>query len=1027
LVDPATGLFANRLLGNTAPSGGRPDEVMSTTWWVDYTNFYEGVGALGGGNITLKAARDISNVDALVPTNARMPGRDSADSVLAPNASQLVELGGGSITAAAGRNLDAGVYYVERGHANLTVGNSVVTNDSRNVVNESKVNPAALGTSLLPTTFFLGKGDIKLAAGGDVLLGAVANIFLLPAGINNMYYNQTYFNTYDSTGKVDFTSLRGSIAVRNPDQGTAAGNLSNWFKNKLYWIDNSTVSLSRTYPWLRMADYYDRNAGSPPGYAMGLVQDATSLLPPEVSLVSFAGDISVLGNLNLMPSAQGNLEILAAGAMGGFGKSGLNGNIMQWQESRINLSDADPSRFPSIVSPADGTGQSIDKLFSLLVVSQKTNPLAVFNTLITELAKSNQTLASKLALHGENMTRTDADPLRIYALGGDISGLTLFSGKASKIQAANDITDIAFYLQNNSVSDISVVAAGRDIVAYQEGSALRSQLGTLDQIATKNNAPKQNAGDIQIAGPGIMQVFAGRNLDLGNSPANKDKDGIGMGLLSIGNERNPALPEQGASILAMAGVGYQWKLQGTDSQFDSAIDNLLNPKTTGSQSARYLPLLGKLMDKADTASDAVWSAFEELPISEKRKLAASLMRAANLGAASGAAESAADWKGFVSKFLDPATAGAQAQRNLPILATIMGMDSKAPASQIWAAFNDPKLTDSQRAANAVATVFYVLRDAGRDYTNPDSPLYRDKKYPNAYQAIATLFPGALWEGNISLTSRAIKTSQGGDLQLFTPGGGLLVGLDGSGSQAQDQGIFTARGGSISIFANNSVSVGTSRIFTLRGGNEIIWSSKGDIAAGASSKTVLAAPPTRVIIDPQSADVKPDLAGLATGGGIGVLASRKGVAAGDVDLIAPVGTVDAGDAGIRSSGNLNIAAQQIANAANIATGGTTSGVPPVTVPSISVPNAPTTKNTDKETQKVTSDTGTKGTETKAELPSLIEVKVIGYGGGKADDEEEDKEKQKDGDVDSAKGASPAQEAKQPQPAEQAAVTPGDGSA
>jgi hypothetical protein len=357
----------------------------------------------------------------------------------------------------------------------------------------------------------------------------------------------------------------------------------------------------------------------------------------------------------------------------------------------------------------------------------------------------------------------------------------------------------------------------------------------------------------------------------------------------------------------------------------------------------------------------------------------------------------------------------------------MGMDSKAPASQIWAAFNDPKLTDSQRAANAVATVFYVLRDAGRDYTNPDSPLYRDKKYPNAYQAIATLFPGALWEGNISLTSRAIKTSQGGDLQLFTPGGGLLVGLDGSGSQAQDQGIFTARGGSISIFANNSVSVGTSRIFTLRGGNEIIWSSKGDIAAGASSKTVLAAPPTRVIIDPQSADVKPDLAGLATGGGIGVLASRKGVAAGDVDLIAPVGTVDAGDAGIRSSGNLNIAAQQIANAANIATGGTTSGVPPVTVPSISVPNAPTTKNTDKETQKVTSDTGTKGTETKAELPSLIEVKVIGYGGGKADDEEEDKEKQKDGDVDSAKGASPAQEAKQPQPAEQAAVTPGDGSA
>ncbi len=64
-----------------------------------------------------------------------------------------------------------------------------------------------------------------------------------------------------------------------------------------------------------------------------------------------------------------------------------------------------------------------------------------------------------------------------------------------------------------------------------------------------------------------------------------------------------------------------------------------------------------------------------------------------------------------------------------------------------------------------------------------------------------------------------------------------------------------------------------------------------------------APPTRVLIDPQSADVKTDLAGLSTGGGIGVLATVAGVPPGDVDLIAPTGVVDAGDAGIRVSGKL----------------------------------------------------------------------------------------------------------------------------
>ncbi len=86
---------------------------------------------------------------------------------------------------------------------------------------------------------------------------------------------------------------------------------------------------------------------------------------------------------------------------------------------------------------------------------------------------------------------------------------------------------------------------------------------------------------------------------------------------------------------------------------------------------------------------------------------------------------------------------------------------------------------------------------------------------------------------------------------------------------------TESGGNIGIFTRGDVSLGIGRIFTLRGGNQIIWSSEGDIAAGSAAKTVTFAPPTRVILDPQSADVQTDLAGLATGGGIGVLATVAG--------------------------------------------------------------------------------------------------------------------------------------------------------
>jgi hypothetical protein len=56
------------------------------------------------------------------------------------------------------------------------------------------------------------------------------------------------------------------------------------------------------------------------------------------------------------------------------------------------------------------------------------------------------------------------------------------------------------------------------------------------------------------------------------------------------------------------------------------------------------------------------------------------------------------------------------------------------------------------------------------------------------------------------------------------------------------------------------------------------------------------------------------------GGIGVLAAVEEVEAGNVDLIAPQGVVDAGDAGIRVTGNLNIAATTVLNAGNIQTGG-----------------------------------------------------------------------------------------------------------
>jgi hypothetical protein len=108
-VDPSTGLFAD--------NGGVDrvtDTSTSTTWWVDFSNFFQGVGTLGGGNVALKASKDVINVDAVAPTNARMAGRDpSTGKNLAPDETRLLEWGGGDVTIQAGSDISGGVYYVE--------------------------------------------------------------------------------------------------------------------------------------------------------------------------------------------------------------------------------------------------------------------------------------------------------------------------------------------------------------------------------------------------------------------------------------------------------------------------------------------------------------------------------------------------------------------------------------------------------------------------------------------------------------------------------------------------------------------------------------------------------------------------------------------------------------------------------------------------------------------------------------------------------------------------------------------------
>lgn len=209
-------------------------------------------------------------------------------------------------------------------------------------------------------------------------------------------------------------------------------------------------------------------------------------------------------------------------------------------------------------------------------------------------------------------------------------------------------------------------------------------------------------------------------------------------------------------------------------------------------------------------------------------------------------------------------------------------------------------------------------------------------FERGYAAVDALFPGSRstdanpYGGDLKLAFSRIYTIADADISLLVPGGLVNVGLavppQGVGSREPSQlGIVAQRAGSVRIFASDDILVNASRIFTLRGGDIAIWSTLGDIDAGRGAKSAISAPPPTVLVDP-SGRVTLDFAGAVAGSGIRAIITSDEVTPGDVDLIAPSGIVDAGDAGIGSAGNLNVAAQQVVGLDNIQVGGTSTGVP-----------------------------------------------------------------------------------------------------
>jgi filamentous hemagglutinin family protein len=467
----------------------------------------------------------------------------------------------------------------------------------------------------------------------------------------------------------------------------------------------------------------------------------------------------------------------------------------------------------------------------------------------------------------------DANPA-IIAAGRDIEELTLTVPKAAQISAGRDLIDFAYSGQNIASTDVTVITAGRDITDTAAGGGL----------------------PIQVGGPGSLDIFAGRSVNLGTD----------AGITTVGNLENANLPTAAGADLTLA-VGYG--TQGADySDFLKAIIAPATATAYQTQLVNYVESQTGMTGLTFAQADAIFSNF---------------------------------------------TTALQT----PLIDDVF--------------FNELLL--SGRAANAGSGVGFA----------------------EGYAAINALYPGSRnataanpnpYSGNLSLIASQIYTESGGNISILVPGGSIDVGLAftpvGIAQKSPGQlGIVAVGTGNVDIYAEGDVNVNASRIFTLGGGNILIWSDEGSIDAGNGSKSSLAAPPPIITVSTSGA-ISVDYGGSLSGSGIRTIQTNDTVPAGNVDLDAPVGTVDAGDAGIGAAGNINIAAAHVIGALNINFGGTATGVPSdlsglgASLSGVSAVSASATTN---NTSSLTENTAQKETAPLAQTAlSWLEVFVTGLG-------------------------------------------------
>ncbi|THF60457.1 filamentous haemagglutinin family protein [Pseudothauera rhizosphaerae] len=887
---------------------------------------FTGLGTLGGGNLTVQVAGDAGLLDRRGTSRSAAEGRQRSQGLVVVVGStgrvlsdgELLLTGGGDLRIDVDGALNPGL----AARATATSGTSSDAADYR--VQNVDLN-GVLGNL---------RGGLQLQTGE---MGGVA---------------LTYFTTV--AGQVDSREAR-AFDPFTASLGTATGGPVLMLGDSAAYLttrgdlvvagtgDPGRVALPHALPYV--ANGVAQESG---GYAwFSLWTDNTA-----INLFSAGGDVTPSVQLSEVPVNGSGI------ALGGKNHTATDGRFV-WP-GQLSVTAADGSVFFGKSALGMATSNQYNTAYSLLLAPSGNARLEI---LAGDSIYASGYVVSRSAAAQDVVPTVFRPAFGVFTSGGGLTSMHNLAPDA--IRPTTNMFSL-FAFGPNTASNAAAAADDPVRIYAREGDIVG--LGT-GEILTFYGP---RTGQTWYEGAGPVWMRAGRDIvrsgsligteiiapdELGRTPSSTQSvvRGTGNNLFVHGQANDVSIVEAGRDILF--------------SNFDVA-----GPGTLEISAGRNIVMVGQTEGGA-YGETRVRSLGPVVPGDDRP--GASIVVQAGLG------DRGADWRGFLDLYLDPAN---RAETGVPLeaqagkvahtyeedlagwLAARYGFEGTAEEALAYFA----GLPAEQQRIFARRVYFAELRAGGREYNDADGP--RFGSYLRGRNAIAALFPdeGGYSGDLLAYGGAGIHTYAGGDIQVLTPGGAQTYGVEGD-VPPSTAGVITQGQGDIQMYSQGSILLGLSRIMTTFGGDIFAWSAEGDINAGRGAKTtVVYTPPLRVYDQWGNVTLSPQTP--STGAGIATLNPIPEVPPGDVDLIAPLGTIDAGEAGIRVSGNVNLAALQVVNAENIQVQGEATGLP--VVASVNIGALTSASAAANSATQAAQDMARN--QTRQARPSIISVQVLGFG-------------------------------------------------